>query len=167
MPQHGCVKQQHPLPDSEGESLQEHFTIETEKEPGCVVLVEDEPFAGSGRISFQNFNPDVDKINEEHKIRMQDLAVEAAEKADVSETEMANVLGKRKQVNHGGLDACSSPLDEPADTAKQQAAVQDSSRTSDSASVTIHIPKKPKSSKSKPSFGRVSEMRSQKKGHVP
>lgn len=137
------------------------------KETGCVVLVEDEPFAGSGRISFQNFNPDVDKINEEHKSRMQDLAVEAAEKADVSEAEMANVLGKRKQVNSGGLDGGCSPQNEPAGTAKQQATVQESSRTSECASVTIHIPKKSKSSKSKPSFSRVSEMRSKKTGRIP
>lgn len=146
-------------------SLQEHFEIEKNQETGCVILVEEEPFAGSGRMSFQNFNPEVEKINEEHKVRIHELAVEAADKSDVSEAEMANVLGKRKQAIEGNPAAGIMPKEEPGNTSKQPPG-QHSSKHSEAVNVTIHIPKKAKAGNSKPSFRRASEAMSKQKGRV-
>ena len=76
--------------------VQEQFVLEN-KQKGCIVLEDDFTMSASGRMSFMNYNPEVERINQEHQDRMRQIAVEIAEQDDVSATQMAQVLGKRKQ----------------------------------------------------------------------
>lgn len=147
--------------------VQERFQLESKQGEGCVVVVEEAEFAGSGRISFQNFNPDVEKVNEEHAKRIQERATDAAEKADVSETEMAQVLGKRKQVKPDENDAEGSGSalagSEPSISQTEQQPV---SRKPPSATVVIQMPSKDTAKQNKPAFRSISEQRYKKKGRV-
>eukprot|EP00892_Ulva_mutabilis_P012179 jgi/Ulvmu1/9333/UM050_0083.1 len=146
---------------------EERFQLETEQEAKCVVVVEEEMFSGSGRISFQNFNPDVEKINEEHQHRLQELEVDAAEKPDVSEAEMSNVLGKRKEVSSDGQTGnapiaplCAASLDTP------KPELSSVPKKSSSATVVVELPGKSRSKQEKPAFRKASEGRVKKKGRV-
>jgi hypothetical protein len=82
--------------------VQEKFVLEN-KAKGCIVLEDDFVIQCSGRISFMNYNPEVDALNEQHQARAKQFEVERAEQDDVSAQEMAQVLGKRTQVAAGIL----------------------------------------------------------------
>lgn len=88
-------------PDVDSTSMQEKFVLEKKKK-GCVVLEDDFVMHTSGRMSFMNYNPEVDALNAEHQERIKQIEVENAERNDVSEKEMAEVLGKRKHLSDSG-----------------------------------------------------------------
>jgi hypothetical protein len=81
--------------------VQEKFVLENKK--GCIVLEDDLVMQSSGRISFMNYNPEVDALNEQHQARAKQVQVEKAEQDDLSAEEMAKVLGKRKQLSASSL----------------------------------------------------------------
>ena len=146
--------------------MQERFQLESKQHEGCIIVVEEEVFVGSGRISFQNFNPDVEKINEQHKKRMQEHANDAVEKPDVCENDMANVLGKRKEVINGETDGdrCGPTGGLPSST--EQPGNRSKPKEAAAANVVVQFPTKVQATQDKPSFRSVSEGRSKKKGRV-
>lgn len=72
--------------------------LENRKKMGCIVLEDDVVMHSSGRMSFMNYNPEVDALNNQHQARLQQAEAGKAEQDDVSAKEMAQVLGKRKQL---------------------------------------------------------------------
>lgn len=84
------------------------------KQKGCVVLEDDFTTNCSGRFSFMNYNPEVERINQEHQERAKQAAVEVAEQDDVSAKEMSQVLGKRKQLPAGSIPAVDHQTNEEA-----------------------------------------------------
>lgn len=58
--------------------------------------------------------PDVDALNEEHQDRVKQTEVDKAEQDDVSAKEMAQVLGKRKQLPAGSFPAADQNTSEAA-----------------------------------------------------
>lgn len=93
--------------------LQEKFVLEN-KQKGCIVLEDDFATNCSGRMSFMNYNPEVERINQEHQDRAKQTAVEVAEQDDVSAKEMSQVLGKRKQLPASSIPAVDHQTSEEA-----------------------------------------------------
>jgi hypothetical protein len=75
---------------------QEHWIVPRPGgEKGCVVLLEGDPPATSGRMSFQGFTTDPKGATSGHE--KQDGVVEAQEGVSVGEMEMAERLAKTKK----------------------------------------------------------------------
>lgn len=93
--------------------MQERFVIHAEHQTrGCVVVHEDTPLVATttGRMSFGNFNPAVEKSNTELRQLVAEVQEEAARRADtITDEEMAKRLTQSRLPGATVKDEAAAP----------------------------------------------------------